>query len=208
MTRGRKKDIDNQEKAAYNVCESPAAFPYDRGKVSRACILGERLLQMRYWLTVQWPPYQDERYRFRLRVWLRSNKEWAGRDLRSGDPVLVYQTISGRAIIHSHEDGRRERIRCVWGHSGIIAVAEAAGPIKRDPQWPVWEYEDGRNRCWGCQASLTLVSSDGFVPRVQVNRILGYSPRYTMRGFGAGTGLKEITKGQYQELVAAFESRA
>ena len=162
---------------------------------------------MRYWLTVHWPPYQDERYRFPLRVWLKSNNEWAGRDLRSGDRVLVYQTRSGPAIIHSDVDGRRQRIPCQWGHSGIIAVAEADGPIEHDPQWPVWEYEDGLKRCWACYASLTLVSSNGFVPRDQVNRILGYEPRYKMFGFGAGAGLKEISNGQYEELVAAFQSR-
>jgi hypothetical protein len=54
---------------------------------------------------------------------------------------------------------------------------------------------------------VRTVARDGFVPRVDVLKVLGLAPGYTMRGFGEKrSGLKKITREEFQDLLLLFNS--
>jgi hypothetical protein len=52
---------------------------------------------------------------------------------------------------------------------------------------------------------MELLSRSGFVPRLQLNRVLGYKDGCRLRGFGdRHSGLKRITAEEYARLAALF----
>jgi hypothetical protein len=68
--------------------------------------------QMRYWLTVHWPPWKEWKYAVGVNdsddapyVWLEDHKGWIGARLTRGDPVLIYQTRTGPKVVEQLPDG-------------------------------------------------------------------------------------------------------
>ncbi len=163
---------------------------------------------MRYWLTVHWPRLEDASVQYPLRVWLQDGKESVGAELAAGDHVLVYETKYGPARRLASASGIKREVSSAIGRQGIVAVAKATGPFAQDKSFEKFEYGDGSQRWWCWHAPLTLLER-GDVPLVQVNRVLGYSPKYVFRGFGAHhSGLKQITREQYSSLETLFLSNA
>jgi hypothetical protein len=138
-----------------------------------------------------------------LRVWIPHGREQAGQALSAGDFVLIYECKTGRP----GRDGSGQQIRYLPGRQGIVAIAEAEGPLRQDLASPRTQYDDGTELWWCWKAPLKAISKKGFVPRVHVNRVLGYQKNYTLRAFGdRQSGLKEITVAQYNALAAEFET--
>lgn len=162
------------------------------------------------WLTVQWPArrdrwgespadFEDEPHG----VWVEREHEEVAKRLRVGDRVFVYETRTGPSL---RQDGRV--YSCVRGRQGIVAV----GRIRRlEPSnSDVQHYASGRRRTrrWAFGGSFgRSVDRKGFVPRGEVNRILGYARRYVFLGFGtdrSGTG--PLTLDEATRLQASFDS--
>lgn len=163
---------------------------------------------MNYWITTHWPPRAGNPKREPSGVWLPEGRQQAGVELRAGDHVLIYESRSGRTELRVRADGSTSEVRSVRGKEGIIAVVRAQESIHRNPDTTVTKYVNGTEICWSWQAATELLSSNGFVPRTEINRVLGYKPSYNLRGFGdRKSGLKRISKDEYETLVAIFKRR-
>lgn len=160
-----------------------------------------------YWLTTHWPTFVTEPPdTVEPGVWLQDGLESAGRSLGAGDIVLVYQSTTGPALLETTASGQEVRKPRQRGRTGIVAVAQALGPMRRVGDEIAHErYADGSERWWRWNAPLEFRSRSGFVPRAVVNEVLGYKPTYGFRGFGdLNSGLKKLTRDQFDSLIAAF----
>lgn len=164
---------------------------------------------MNYWLTTHWPPTEDEAWDESILggVYLRNGREQAGRDLAVKDIVLIYQTKTGRAEV-GYVRGSRTIFRPVQGKQGIVAIAEVVGNLREIPGSSPSEYVDGSKIWWRWRADTQLVSTNGFVPLRDVNRVLRYSPNYNLRGLGDHkSGLRKLNEGEFLDLVEVFKKR-
>ena len=164
---------------------------------------------MNYWLTTHWPPTEDvDLDDFEPEgVWLRDGKQQAGTELAVGDEVLIYQTQTGRAEI-GYVRGEETVFYPTQGKQGIIAIAEITGNLKEIPGSRPSKYVDGSEIWWRWHADTETISTNGFVPLREVNRVLGYSPDYALRGLGSyNSGLKKLDEAQFFELVKIFRGR-
>ena len=161
---------------------------------------------MKYWLTTHWPPIPQDKVQYPLRVWIEDGKESVGRSLATGDRVLVYETKYGPPRRVTGVSGSARKVASIPGRQGIVSATIATGALAKDASFEKFIYDDGSQRWWCWHAPLQATLTKGLVPRMEVNRVLGYKPGYVFRGFGArGSGLKEITKTQYSELVELYE---
>lgn len=164
---------------------------------------------MNYWITTHWPPRTDNPTREPSGVWLPEGRQQAGVELRVGDPVLIYESRSGRTELRERADGSTYEVKSVRGKEGILAITRAVEGIHRDRTIKETRYKTGRPICWCWKAATELLSSNGFVPRTELNRVLGYKPTYNLRGFGDHkSGLKRISKTDYEALLGIFKRRA
>ena len=159
---------------------------------------------MRYWITTHWPPLADSKREYGG-IYIPDGKQAAAADLAPGDRILIYETQSAPAELRHHPDGREEWVKHLPGQGGIFAICEARKGIRYNSRSATREYRGGRRIRWCWQGETTLVNASGFVPRSTVNRMLGFSPAYTLHGFGRGSGVREITEEEYLELVEAFK---
>ena len=161
---------------------------------------------MNYWMTTHWPPRTDEeKSNIGLGVWISERCRSVGNDLRPGDKVIIYQSRSGRPEIFEKADGTSETIGCHTGKEGIIALGEATTDVYLLKDVKPSKYTDGTEVWWRWHADLKLISQSGFVPRLEINKILGYKSNYNFRGFGDNhSGLKRIKESEFTSLVEIF----
>ncbi len=170
--------------------------------------------EVKFWLTSHWPPLKGERPS--AGVWIKEGKEAAGKDLRPGDPLLIYETGSGPSELITNPDGSTTRRRRERGRERIIMIAEVDEKLDVDRISTLKEYV-GRTKpiWWKWFASATKISESGFVLRKDVNRVLRnksgrmYKSSYNFHGFGdLQSGLKQIDETEYHALVKKFHSKA
>lgn len=162
---------------------------------------------MNYWMTTQWPPNRDEDLNTYVPrgIWLPNGREQAGADIEIGDRVLIYQSKTGRSEIQNVK-GRQVIFRPGQGREGIIAITEISGEFMARQDSKPSKYTRGPDIWWRWNADTQPISMNGFVPREKVNKVLGYKKDNPFRGFGdLKSGLKKLTKGQYDELVGVFK---
>lgn len=151
---------------------------------------------MAYWITSHYPHPQPDRHPWH--VYLRDKFEDIARQLRAGDPVLFFETKYHKPL----RDGTRFPV----GREGIVVVATIAESFrKRHASLAVAEYADGTTANWLWNVPTRDMDHDGFVPRSEVYRVLGYKDGYTMRGFGMrGSGVRPISQDQSERLLVRF----
>lgn len=160
---------------------------------------------MKYWLTVHWPPRKDKPGSLGAGVWVPDRREAAGADLVNGDRVLVYESRTGRPEVRISPDGTRTIVRCIRGREGIVLLGKALSRLQADDGSTPKRYADGTQIWWRWHAPLGDLSRSGFVPRREVNKVLGYKPGYNFRGFGGRhSGLQKISREQFEELERRF----
>jgi len=170
-------------------------------------------MMTRYWLTSHWPPLKGKR--LVAGVWIKDGKQAAGADLRPGDKLLIYETKTGPSELIRHQDGSTTRLPRERGDGRIIMIAEVDEKLHVDQTSKPKEYVGRKPIWWLWFASATPISTSGFVPREEVNRVLTkksgrkYNLNYNFRGFGElNSGLKELDKEEFQLLVQNFRSNA
>lgn len=157
-------------------------------------------MEKNYWLTTHWPPHEKEK--IAERVCLKNGKESAGKDLKEGDEVLVYQTKQGDKEIWQYSDGSEEVLKRRPGKMGIIAICEAQSKLIDHKDSKPTKYEKGKEIWWRYQSPLKVISKSGFVEKKQAEKILGY---HINRSFvKKHSGLKQITTDQFKALCKAF----
>ena len=154
-----------------------------------------------YWITTQWPPYEGDGHDFNIE--LQYHHKDAGQRLEPDDSIFIYELRTGRVQ-------KGVGLKRQTGRAGIIALVKAIDCFKETSGAECTIFCDGKEETkmyWKWIAKIKIVSESGFVPRDEVNEILGYSPKYTLRGFGEmGSGLKIITKSQFYKLLESFNS--
>jgi len=158
-------------------------------------------------MTTHWPPDESEDLDDFIPsgVWLPDGREQAGTDIEIGDRVLIYQSKTGRPEIKNIK-GKRAVFRPTQGKEGIIAIVEVVGDLEKLEDSVPSKYTWGKDIWWRWRAITEPVSMNGFVPRREVNKILGYRPDNPLRGFGDWkSGLKKLSRSEYDELVSVFK---
>ncbi len=162
---------------------------------------------MNYRMTTHWPSSAGEdvgRF-FPEGVWLPDGREQAGADLEIGDMVLVYESRTGRSEIRNIK-GKKMVVHPAQGRQAIVAIADVTGDLEELQDSSPSKYTSGESIWWRWKADTSPVSTDGLVPRLTVNRILGYKPGNLLRGFGdRKSGLKKLDEQTYHELVKEFK---
>ena len=161
---------------------------------------------MNYWITTHWPPHEiDFAGSVYCGVWLQEGRQHVATEMKRGDLVFKYESLTGLPRKKVLPDGRTVIQRCRRGHMGIIALMEVTGELYQTGETPQ-EYTDGSQRSWRYHADAVCKDTDGFVSLVELNTLLGYSEENRLRGFGdAHSGLKRIDKTTFDKIYTLFK---
>jgi len=141
--------------------------------------------EVQYWLTSHNPHVGSALFDWNL--YLRPKDVSPNTTPRKGDRAMIYEQASGEV------DGKQQNC----GRGGIVVVTDILDG---------WKPRTS-NLVFSLEAACDLYpDSEGFVPRVDSNVVLGFAPTYTMIGFGANTGLLRISKDQFDRLFAIFKA--
>jgi hypothetical protein len=161
---------------------------------------------MNWWVTTHWPPREDDPDNIANGLWLPDGREAAGKDVRKGDMVVVYQTKTGRKEVKIQPDGQKLFIKRLKGKGGVIAITEAQGPLRTDKDSATKEYTDGSKIWWRWYTPLKIKTRSGFLSRERLNKILGFASNNPLRGFGdLKSGLKKISREEFEQILEAFK---
>jgi len=161
---------------------------------------------MKYWLTTHWPPRKGEENKYGTGIWLKDGQERFGKDINKGDFLLIYESKTGRVEERFDANGNKIVISCHAGRQGIVEVGKIKTLLYAYPNKPKQKYTDGTEAWWRWHAESSVITKSGFVSRTQINKVLNFKTNYVYKGFGAGhTGLSEITKSQFEELISLFK---
>jgi hypothetical protein len=156
----------------------------------------------KYWLTTHWPPEINKH--FNCSIYLYDGTQTVGTDIKPGDRVWVYQSKGGRLVVRENPDGSKYTTKRQPGREGVIALAEVIDELRDIGSLPE-QYDDGSIRCWKWKAEARLINQSGFIPRQELNVLLGNEPDYGLRGFGTQhSGLKQISEDEHNKLLDAF----
>ena len=165
---------------------------------------------MNYWITTHWPPHVvDFPGPFYCGIWIQNGMEHVAAAIRPGDLVFKYESLTGPARMVDLPDGRRVTQACNRGHLGIVALMEVTTELYDERSTNPTIYVDGSEKAWRFRADAICKDSDGFVPLMNLNAILGYSPNNRLRGFGDyHSGLKRLDKATFDQIYTAFKNRS
>lgn len=165
---------------------------------------------MKYWLTTHWPPLEDVKEDGGPHgINLKEGQEEVGADINVGDYVFIYQSETGYTEIRTNKKGEDQRIKSKRGRGGIIALELVSSRLQIIEDSVLTRYVGRESISWRGKVKTTIVSEDGFIPRSNINRVLGYKRGYSFRGFGTkNSGLKELTLDQYVVLRELFKGES
>ncbi len=162
-------------------------------------------MKRNYWITTHWPPEIDTQADFS--IYLYEGTQQVGVDIGLGDRVWIYQSNSGRRILRETPTGSTYKKNRQPGKGGVVALMEVVNELHDIDKQPD-KYEDGSERWWRWRADTKLINQSGFVPKLQLNQIMGYKPEYVFRGFGdRHSGLKKITEEIHERILQAFNEK-
>lgn len=158
---------------------------------------------MKYWFTTHWPPPEDETIIGTFDgVWVPDGKFPVIQDISPGDLVWVYEAATGPTQIRAESGG--QRVRCKRGGMGVIGLAEVTD-IPIEPAGSRKDEYVGRPGIWWrYRASSKPVNTGGYIPMHQAAALLGHKPTYNFRGYGGGSGLKQIGRDAHERLHEVF----
>jgi hypothetical protein len=134
-------------------------------------------------------------------VWLQHDKLQAADGMSRGDLVLIYESGSGKALREVYADGSAKIIPRHQGRQGVVTLARILDRPSQPEQSQPEQYADGSQRWWRYMAPTEALNSNGFISRVELTQLLGYSPDYAFRGYGRDhAGLAELPEQQFYAL--------
>jgi hypothetical protein len=161
---------------------------------------------MNYWLTTHWPPREDTKDKFQdTGAWVRDEHKEVLKEMQPGDGLFIYETKSGKTTIDKTSGGKEKKVPRIKGKEGVIALAKItteATDIGEDG----WEsFADGTKTWWRYKAKAEVINSKGFIDRPTLAKLLGYSEKYSFRGFGdQNSGVKLLTKETFDKIHSEF----
>lgn len=155
-----------------------------------------------YWITTHWPPEIGTSLDYA--VYLCDGDQSVGSDMEPGDRVWIYQSKGGRLVVRRRPDGSEYLAKRKSGREGVIALVGVTGPL-RDIGGQPERYNDDTRGWWRWKADTRLINQSGFVPRRELNVLVGYQPNYGFRGFGQKkSGLKQIHESLHEVILQEF----
>lgn len=104
--------------------------------------------------------------------------------------------------------GTKVYYNSILGKEGIVSLAKVTSKLLRDENSEPTHYSDGTKIWWRWYAETTPISNNGYVSRVEVNRVLGYKDKNPLRGFGdRKSGTKKLAKEQFDNLLELFNRK-
>jgi hypothetical protein len=158
---------------------------------------------MKQWFTTHWPAPEDEKVLGTFDgVWVPDGKLHVIQDITPDDLVWVYEAATGPTEIRADLGG--QRVRRKRGRMGVIGLVEVIGyPI--EPAGSRKEEYVGRPGVWWRYfAPARPVNTGGFIPMDQAAALLGHQSTYNFRGYGGGSGLKQIDASTHERLHSAY----
>jgi len=156
----------------------------------------------KYWVTTHWPPEIGEPVKYG--VYLYDGTQSVGADLEPGDRVWIYESKGGRLVVRQHPDGSECKKKRQLGKEGVVALVEVVSKL-HDMGGTPEQYDDGSVRWWRWKVDTRLINQSGFVPRKELNVLLGHKPDYGLRAFGKKhSGLKTVREDVHQKILQAF----
>ena len=129
-------------------------------------------------------------------IYLQDKYEFLAQDIEIGDRVFIYEAKTSKQV----------RFKDSIGKMGLVHVGHVTGSGGYNPREEAEVvYTDGDCKSWGYSIPTDAGSSEGFVSRNQVVRVLDYKDNYYFKGFAGGKGVKEIGADQADELQALFD---
>lgn len=147
----------------------------------------------RSWLTTHYPHFQPDTEPWD--IYLQRKHLAAVDGILPGDRVFFYEFATRRAW--------RCRPDHPSGAQGIVRVGYVAGPVFKNREG-ITEYEDGSAADWCWQVPVDRFETAGYVSRERMCGVLGFKPKYTLRGFNGGTGVKVLDATQASDLHTLF----
>jgi hypothetical protein len=165
---------------------------------------------MNFWITTQWPPRKDQSIeKPHYGVWVQHDKRHLIDRVSPGDLVFIYESQSGPTQVRANADGSTQRIPCHRGRAGIVGLVEVTQRAHQPEDSQRERYSDGSSLWWRYCTPTRSINSAGFIPRPEVNSLLGYSDSYVFHGFGEEhSGLKQIEVDLFNRILAAFIASA
>ena len=155
-----------------------------------------------YWITTHWPPEIDEQPY--VGIFLYDGSQQVGTDIKVGDRVWIYQSKTGRRIVREKPDGSKYKNKRKEGKEGVVALMEVVSELHESREKPE-KYENGTERWWRWKADTRLINQSGFVPRIELNKIMNYKSNFHYRGFGDNhSGLKKISSDIHEKILQSF----
>jgi len=136
---------------------------------------------MKYWLTTHYPPRKGEPENSNPGGIYLKAKYRDTKDVQPGDKVVVVELANGDPFSDYQK-----------GLDGMIALVEAVSPFRESEQ-------NDKNNGWDFKAETKILSTNGFVDRVQAILIYGNKKKW-----GRSAGLWEINAEKYEQFCAAF----
>ncbi len=161
---------------------------------------------MNYWITVHWPPLNNETNPDVNGVFVPDGRQAAGADLQEGDKILIYESLSGRTVLWKDINGEVHKLPSIRGRMGVVAIVEAVTELRNHPDEEITKYANGTEILWSWYAETKTMRDSGYVSAKTLNKLLGYKESFNYRGFGTlHSGLKKITKEQYEAIVSEYK---
>jgi hypothetical protein len=161
-----------------------------------------------YWVTTQWPHATDtDSNTPHDGVYLPDDRKEAGRNLKPGDLVAIYESLGGREIVIREMSGKKRKVPRHRGKEGVVGIVAVVSSLHENPGAEPEEYDDGTKIWWRWYAETKPYLLSGFLAREELNHILGYEPGNILRGFGdLHSGLKKVTKDEFCQILESFRS--
>ena len=163
-----------------------------------------------YWITTHWPRLVGEPITEPHEgIWVQDGKWEAIAGVTVGDLAFIYESRTGRKIVHNNTAGGRYTVSHQIGREGVVGLVEITGTPNQPDDTHRQDYTDGTSAWWRFYAPTRSLNSAGFISRIELTGILGYSQNYVFRGFGdQNSGLKKISEGSFNQILQPFLASA
>ncbi len=165
---------------------------------------------MNYWITTHWPRMEDESIdNPHAGVLVQDGKQHLIDQVAPQDLVFIYESKSGPAVIREYVDATTRKIARRRGREGIVSLVEVTDRAFQPKDSRPERYDDGTTLWWRYRAPTRSANSSGFLSRLEVAALLGFSERYVFRGFGdEHSGLKQVTEETFDLIRSAYNASA
>lgn len=160
---------------------------------------------MRRWFTTHWPAPEDEKVVGTFDgVWVPEGKLHVIQDVAPGDLVWIYESATGPAEIREDSAGATKRVGRKRGRMGVIGLVQIKDPPTQPAESRMQHYVSRPSLWWRYFARAEPLNTGGFIPMPEAAALLGHKPTYNFRGYGGGSGLKQIDESTHERLFGAF----